>query len=346
MNEESTLLPFSSPEKISKDLDVFFNPIMKFNRDITLDVLKKMDVENIQVGLPLGGSGVRAARILTELPKKCIKAVHCNDRNPLAVKTMQEIVKLNNLDSRFHIHNLDAVEFLQSSKGFDYIDIDPFGSPNFLLDIALQRMSRKGILAVTATDTGALAGAFPNAGKMKYWAMNHNNSQKHEIGLRILARKVMLIGIQHSKALTPIVSYHDKHYYRIFFNVQKSRQAAGKLFDLLDYRFNHCNTCGNIGSENKCSYCNNKMQVSGPCYSGRLQELKIDSLQQLYEDDQVSRVGFFDTHEIAKLHKKSLIKVSEIIQQLENKGFTAVQSGFERTGIKTNASLTEILSCW
>ncbi|MCU0373510.1 MAG: ATP-binding protein, partial [Ignavibacteria bacterium] len=42
--------------------------------------------------------------------------------------------------------------------GFDYIDIDPFGSPCPFLDAAIKRLSRGGILAVTATDTSALAG--------------------------------------------------------------------------------------------------------------------------------------------------------------------------------------------
>ena len=38
---------------------------------------------------------------------------------------------------------------------FDYIDIDPFGSPNPFLAAAIGRITRNGIVAVTATDTAS-----------------------------------------------------------------------------------------------------------------------------------------------------------------------------------------------
>ena len=54
------------------------------------------------------------------------------------------------------------------SAGFDYIEIDPFGSPTDFLESSIVRLSRRGILAVTATDTAPLCGTYPNTCKRKY----------------------------------------------------------------------------------------------------------------------------------------------------------------------------------
>ena len=39
---------------------------------------------------------------------------------------------------------------------FQWIDVDPFGSPITFIDGALQALGRVGVLEVTATDTAAL----------------------------------------------------------------------------------------------------------------------------------------------------------------------------------------------
>ena len=115
------------------------------------------------------------------------------------------------------------------SKGFDYIDIDPFGFPGRFLDAAALRIARKGILAVTATDLGALCGSFPKVCNRKYWAEPKRDYMMHETGLRILIRKIQLIGIQYEKALIPLFSYYKDHYFRIFFRCVKSKKECDKF---------------------------------------------------------------------------------------------------------------------
>ena len=41
---------------------------------------------------------------------------------------------------------------------YDYVDLDPFGTPVEFIPAALQALKRNGILAITATDTAPLAG--------------------------------------------------------------------------------------------------------------------------------------------------------------------------------------------
>jgi tRNA (guanine26-N2/guanine27-N2)-dimethyltransferase len=153
INEASAKIYGKIPEKISKEMDVFYNPVMKFNRDMAVLVLNCIPCKKI--GLPLEASGIRGIRILAEV--KCKKEVFLNDISPDAVKMMKKNFKLNNIKGGFKIFNQDANIFLLENKGFDYIDIDPFGSPNPFLDSALKAIAREGIIAVTATDTAPLA---------------------------------------------------------------------------------------------------------------------------------------------------------------------------------------------
>ena len=51
----------------------------------------------------------------------------------------------------------------------------------------------------------------------------------HETGLRILIRKVQLIGMQYEKALFPIFSYLKDHYFRVFFRCIKGKKICDEI---------------------------------------------------------------------------------------------------------------------
>ena len=170
--EGSTKLKVHKAEKISKEMGVFYNPVMGINRDISVLLLNSIKKDNLQIADPLAASGVRSIRFLKEFNKDKIKGIYINDYNKDAVKSIKGNLALNKIqyknNKQITIKNEDANLFLLNSAGFDYIDIDPFGSPNFLLDSSCRRISRSGILAVTATDTSALCGTFPKACLRKY----------------------------------------------------------------------------------------------------------------------------------------------------------------------------------
>lgn len=390
ITEGKTKLFIDSADIVSKELEVFYNPKMKLNRDASLVLLKALQKENIQIGLPLAGTGVRAVRMLNELPKEIIKNIEVNDLNPDSIKFLEKNLKLNNLskeelekNEKLFTHNKDANLFLNEAKGFDYIDIDPFGSPNFLLDAAISRIARKGILAVSATDTAALCGTYPDTCKQKYWAYSALCPQKHEMGVRILIRKVQLLGMQNEKALIPLFTYHYEHYYRIFFLALKGKTKASALFDNTTKIFHYCPHCTlQFLSENhskKCPECKTNLRVCGPLYSGSLQddetlnkmldvlkeEIKVDIkteedkllakelkrehqeliklIEDSLEDNKVNQVGSFDIHSIGKKKGFSVEKTQEYIKRLKEKQFKVAKSLFPKTGLKTTASYKEFL---
>ena len=327
----------ASVGKISKKLEVFYNPIMKFNRDISILLLDCVENKDLQVGSPLAGSGVREVRFLLELKK--IKKIYVNDYSENAVKAIKENIKLNKISSKkIEVSMKDANLFLLESKGFDYIDIDPFGTPNPFLDAAVKRISRNGILAVTATDTSALSGTFPDACLRKYWAKPSHDYVMHEVGLRILIRKVQLVGAQFDKALIPIFSYSKDHYMRVFLRIEKGKEKVDWVL-------------GQHGVFNSC----------GPMWLGELWDTELtkkmysisaeldydfDSrfLQTIVEESKVGTVGFHDIHELCGKNHLEVPNFEAIFNEVKKKGYTASRTHFSPYGLRSGISEKELIA--
>jgi len=326
-----------STGKISKKLLVFYNPVMKLNRDVSILLLKSID-QSFRAGLPLAGSGVRGIRFLQELEN--IESVEFNDLKQNFKSIIKENLALNKLKTskKAKIQNKDANIFLLESKGFDYIDIDPFGTPNDFLDSAVKRISRGGLIAVTATDTSALCGSFKNACRRKYWAEQENNELMHETGLRILIRKAQLIGAQYAKALTPIFSYSKHHYMRVFFKSEKSKKQANKVLK-------------------QHSFVDNL----GPMWTGLLWDKKLVTKmkkncckdeKELYElikvinqESKIDQVGFYNIHVLAKKNKlKQIPKMEELIKKIKSKKYKVSRTHFNNVSIRSNVSEKELIN--
>tara|TARA_B100000315_G_scaffold247096_2_gene275313 strand:- start:7711 stop:8856 length:1146 start_codon:yes stop_codon:yes gene_type:complete len=353
-------------EKISKKLPVFYNPIMQLNRDITILLLQQFSPMNLCD--PLAGSGIRAIRFTKELKYKSIIA---NDLNEKATALIKKNMRHNKV--KFVIKNEDANVMLLKSKGFDFIDLDVFGSSNFMLDSSIKRISRNGILAVTNTDTAALTGTYPKACKRKYWSSNKKNYLMHETGLRILIRKVQLVGMQYEKALFPIFSYFKDHYFRVFFECVKGKKLCdeialqhgmfddvgplwlgnlwdsrlvGKMYGTIlkndneNQRFSSLKLkiLNNEKTNNtKNSIKNNEINNN---YSELLKFLKI-----IKDEAKINVVGFYDLHDIAGKKKLgTMARKQDIIKKIKKKGFKVSETHFSGTGIRSDILYNELLS--
>ncbi len=311
VTEESAKIKISKEKKISKKLPVFYNPVMKLNRDVSILLLNSVSNKDMQIALPLAGSGIRGIRFLQELKKGKIKSVSMNDYK--TSKNIKENLKLNKLTLKnIFVYSKDANLFLLESKGFDYIDIDPFGTPNPFLESAIVRLARNGILAVTATDTSALAGSSPTACQRKYWSKPLKNHFMHETGIRILIRKVQLIGAQFEKALTPIFSFYADHYYKVFFRCDKGRKKADEI----------------IKQHSVMKYENKEY---GPIWIGKLWDEKLvekmyknhnknnkklsDLISIIKDECKINTVGFYDLHKLSKQKKIAIPKIELILKK-------------------------------
>ncbi|MBN1157715.1 tRNA (guanine(10)-N(2))-dimethyltransferase [Candidatus Woesearchaeota archaeon] len=342
--------------KISKELPVFYNPVMKLNRDISVLLLNSIDKNEMRIASPLAGSGVREIRFLKELKKGKIEEIFINDICEDAVRLIRKNLRLNKLKAK--VSKKDATEFLFQSTGFDYIDIDPFGSPNPFLDSAVRRISREGILAVTATDTACLCGTSPDACVRKYWAKPLRNEFMHETGLRILIRKVQLIGAQFDRALIPVFSYSKEHYFRIFFCAGKGKKKVDDVLKEHGYLL-YCPGCLNRKTtktiaNGRCG-CGKEFDYAGPIWLGRLfseplvrrmieknSDKKIRNfLETALAESRTDAVGFYDIHKICKKYKLRMVKKEKLLETIGHSAPTHITG----RGIKTGANISEIVNC-
>lgn len=334
---------------VNKKMPIFYNPIMQSHRNITITLLNAIN-KPLKISLPLAGSGIRALRILKEVKK--IKQLSVNDKKENFKKTFEKNLKLNNLKNNLEIKNEDANIYLLSSEGFDYIDIDPFGSPNPFLASAISTISRDGILAITATDTAAFTGSYPKVTKRKYWSTTNKNYMMHELGLRILIRKVQLQGTQFGKALIPILSYHKDHYFRVYFKSIKSKTKCDEILQNHEY-FLYCPTCLEffISKYNNHNCCKKQMQFTGPLYIGKLFDkslikkmVKINHFKQEQKfletlNNELDMPGFYNLHIISKKYKNNPIKLQEALKLLK-----ATPTHFCSYGFKSKLNIKKIVN--
>jgi tRNA (guanine26-N2/guanine27-N2)-dimethyltransferase len=303
----------------------------------------------------LAGSGIRSLRFLKELKKGKVQELYVNDAKENFPKVFKENLKLNKINCKnVTVSNEEANLFLLKNEGFDYIEIDPFGSPNHFLANSVARISRDGILAITATDTAALTGTYPKVTRRKYWAEPLRNYLMHEIGLRILIRKIQLQGIQFEKAFLPILSYSKDHYFRVYVQNEKGKEKCDGVVKQHQY-FLFCLKCLNFKcskfNQEKCS-CGKEFLFAGPLWTGSLSDTKLLEkmvsenpfpeeqafLESLLEESKSSMVGFHDLNEIAHQLRTNPPKMEPMLRKLN--GF---RTHFSTTGIKSERKVADVI---
>ena len=119
---------------------------------------------------------------------------------------------------------------------FQWIDVDPFGSPITFIDGALQALGRVGILEVTATDTAALTGSSATSGMRRYGHKGIVDLYAHDDAVRVLLGTIATRAAQLDRAIEPILALFDGHHVRVSVRVRKSKQGADRNRELMGWR--------------------------------------------------------------------------------------------------------------
>ncbi len=345
--------------KITKKDPVFFNPEMKFNRDISvacLKVAREMSSETWVICDLLSGCGIRGIRYLLEVPD--VESAVLNDANPTAFEIIKKNVGFNKEKSAI-VENLEGNVLLSMHNNkFNFIDIDPFGSPAMFLDGAGRAVRHGGFLGVTATDLGPLAGTYPKTCLRRYGAKSLKTDVMHETGVRILTGHITRVLSKYDKGFLPLLCFCSRHYYRIFGEVKKSRSCADKAVAALGYML-YCHKCGRrkYSKFNKeiCE-CGVEFDYAGPLYTGNL--FDVDFVQRLEPMDskmekfvdvlrEESKVDgmIYDVHEICSLNKLETVRRDCLVSCLREKDYRASGSVFGGHTVRTDAPLNVIVEC-
>ena len=103
---------------------------------------------------------------------------------------------------------------------FDYVDLDPYGTPVPFVEVALASVRPSGVLAVTATDMPVLAGAQRASCEARYGARPIRGRLGPEGGLRILLAYLDRTSRTGERGIRPLLAYVRGHHLRAFVQVE------------------------------------------------------------------------------------------------------------------------------
>ncbi len=339
---------------MTKKDPVFYNPVMEMNRDISVAVASIAKPEAF-CDL-LAGTGARGIRVANEVGVPVLM----NDINPDAVELIKKNAELNKLSVEATC--LDANRVL-ADRRFDFIDIDPFGTPVRCMDSAVRAIDTGGILGVTATDTAALCGSSPRACVKKYASTSLRTDYYNELGLRILIGFVASIAARHEKGITPLFSHCTHHYFKTYVKMKRGPGAATETLKNLGY-LQHCFSCRfrgyeKLGNLAATCVCGSKLHNCGPLWTGRYAEpdfcRKLQkefsegsyglgkealALAKTIELEQAVTLPYYDVHKVARSMGVQPRSMEELIKDYERAGSRAVRTHFCGTGLRIDAGIS------
>ena len=200
----------------------FYNPAMSLDRDLSCLFSHYAYAQGCRTFLDgLGATGVRGIRMAQALPDDT--QITINERHPASVQVIEEQAVLNNVTPE--ILNQD-VRVLLSTRRFDYVDIDPYGSPAPFVSGAMAAATRTRYVAVTATDKATLCGVHPAACWRRYGAVNCKGEAMKEVGLRILIGFLARVAASYEVGIVPVFAYSYDHYFRVYVRLHAGARHA------------------------------------------------------------------------------------------------------------------------
>lgn len=358
----------SEKEYVPSQTPVFFNPVMSLSRDISVSSLEILgqDIEGLRICDVLSGVGARGIRYALELSS--VGKVVVNDNSSDAVALIEKNVDMNDTSS-VEVREEDANVLLSHHRPrFHVIDLDPFGSPVPFLDSAFTAVSRRGFIFATATDTAPLCGAYPKPCLRRYGAKPLRNYYSRELGLRIFIGSVQRRAAAYDLALTPVLSHATQHYFRVHFRVSQGARKADEILEGQGY-VSHCFDCerrvyahGMPAELPRECECGREYEHAGPLWLGEFAEvehlhrvIEVHAVRDFdrarEERDLLEKIAeeadgpptFYDLHDVSSQAGVSPPKLESVLKELQEKGHFASRTHFSGTGIRTDATLDDLV---
>ncbi len=352
---------------------VFFNPVMKLNRDFAVLVLQayqRMVNSELVVSEPLAGCGVRGIRFAKEV--EGVSEVYLNDINPEAYRMAKHNVELNAVSKVVKLFNLDANLFLSQydapHKRFSYTDLDPFGTPVPYMDSTIRALRSDGLLALTATDLAPLCGVYPKVALRKYGGLALRTEYSTELALRLLGGCLATTAAKHDAGVNVVFSYKNSHYVRVYAVLRQGAQKASLSLQKMGYVL-HCFSCLHRETAKgmfppfkaTCDECGSPLRIAGPLWLGRIIDEDFCGLVEaeaakkvLEEKGQILKTlallkaesdappTFFVVDHVCDKLNMPIPSVSHVISILKEKGYKTCPTHFHTRGLKTEAPAKKV----
>ncbi len=336
--------------------EVFYNKQMEFGRDLSVLFGRATFTEGQKVLDGLAATGARGLRLANECGVKGEFVL--NDRSMLAAVLMKQNASVNSLDHvRVECRDLRS---LLADEQFDYIDIDPFGTPVEFIDPAVQSVRNKGVLAITATDTAPLHGTYPKTSLRRYGALSARSPFSHETGLRILVGFVVREAAKLDRAVEPLLCFHADHYFRCYLRVVNGAARADAAIKRLGFAgWDRATLARQVGPERQDPKDAGPLWL-GPLFSKDLLDTlkpagdlgtsdRCEKLIRIWREEAGAPPLFYKMDELAKKTKRAPPKQVDFIERLREVDPSASATHFDPKGVKTALcaeDLLELYSKW
>ncbi|GAB5358744.1 hypothetical protein AAMO2058_000484700 [Amorphochlora amoebiformis] len=274
--------------------------------DIKVEDVK---VSGVRILEALSATGLRSIRYWKEIDEGLIDNILVNDLDLKAVETIERNITYNGIDLKSLRPNKgDACDVLYANRclnynqdvdrGFDVIDLDPYGSAIEFLDGAVQAVSDGGLLCVTCTDKAILCGGKnPETCFGKYGSMPLRGAYCHEMAVRIVLHAIHSSACRYKRHIIPLLSMSIDFYVRVFVRVEKSKlnvksraSLTSLVYQSLGCDAFHLQPMGTIDKskrnwkynqatgppcDTRCKFTGSRHKVLGPTWSGPLHDAEF-----------------------------------------------------------------------
>jgi len=340
---------------------VFFNPAAALNRDVSVAITSA--TKGVTFCDSMAGVGARGVRVANEAD--CIKQVVLVDFNKESLKLARRSAALNGVTGKCEFSESETSSYLFSRAGseqrFEYVDVDPFGTPVRQLQAGACATRDGGILSVTATDTAVLCGVYPEVAKRRYGASTVNNRFNHETAVRVLGGAIARMAAQLDIGAEPVAAHSSRHYVRVYSRVRVGATKAGEALKKLGH-VSWCPSCGHVGGspepEPVCGECGRKAKVAGPLWRGPItdQKLVADGTSEARKRGLSSAYGLlssllgvddfppwcYSIESICSSLRVATVPEDRVYTHLLKVGRRVMRTPFEKTGVKTDAEYGEV----
>jgi len=328
-----------------KKMAGFYNPMWQLDREIQIFFCKYAYKQGAKKFLDgMAATGIRGIRIKKELENV---QVDINDASKKSYEIILRNVRENGIEA-----NVTNEKFcsLLNRKKYDYIDLDPYGSPAQYIPCIFEGTRKKTFISISATDVATLSGIFKKACIKRYAAIPLKIQGAKEIGLRILLGYIARIASTFDYSFKPFLSYHHAHYFRIYGLLEKGARKAERNIQAIGWFYWEDGW--------KCKEYENPPQknFAGPLWIKGLHEeeflrllensenKKIKKLVEKFIEENEITLPYYESDKIAREMAAGQPRLKNLIERLRRRGWRAARTHFAGNAFKTNAGYEEIKS--
>ncbi len=219
------------------------------------------------------------------------------------------------------------------------------------------------MLSFTATDTAVLCGVYPRVSLRRYGASTINNSFHHETAVRVLIGWCQRVAGAIDMGIAPVAAHVTKHYVRAFVRAEVGATKADAAMKSEGFVM-ECTACGNTWADSDatevCKKCGKRARRAGPMWVGKLvDEALVRNASKVAESwgfqsaakTLTSLVGVdwfppysFSLERICSSLKIASVSPDKVGQNLRSNGFRCMGQPFEKTGLKSDCSLGDMVA--